>query len=140
MNLGQAVAVCLYELARDPRAVPKPDKLIAATAADLERLTALLLDALRSSGYLKSSPVGSQKRRTAAPTEEKIRRLVRRLHLSATDADLTLGILRQIFWKLRSAKTPRPDDFFSPRMARPPWRAHFCCARKGPEAGSGENR
>jgi len=39
MNLGQAVAVCLYELARDPRAVPKPDKLIAATAADLERLT-----------------------------------------------------------------------------------------------------
>jgi tRNA/rRNA methyltransferase len=106
MNLGQAVAVCLYELARDPRAVPKPDKHIAATAADLERLTALLLDALRSSGYLKSSPIGSQKRRTAAPTEEKIRRLVRRLHLSATDADLTLGILRQIFWKLRSAKTP----------------------------------
>ena len=106
MNLGQAVAVCLYELARDPRAVLKPDKHIAATAADLERLTALLLDALRSSGYLKSSPIGSQKRRTAAPTEEKIRRLVRRLHLSATDADLTLGILRQIFWKLRSAKTP----------------------------------
>jgi len=108
MNLGQAVAVCLYELARDPRAVLKPDKHIAATGADLERLTALLLDALRSSGYLKSSPIGSQKRRTAAPAEEKIRRLVRRLHLSATDADLTLGILRQIFWKLGSAKTPPP--------------------------------
>jgi tRNA/rRNA methyltransferase len=106
MNLGQAGAVSLYELARDPRAVPKPDKLIAATAADLERLTALLLDALRSSGYLKSSPIGSQKRHTAAPTEEKIRRLVRRLHLSATDADLTIGILRQIFWKLGSAKIP----------------------------------
>ncbi len=99
MNLGQAVAVCLYELARDPHAVPKPEKHIPATAADLERLTALLLDALRSSGYLKSNPSGSQKRRSAAPTEEKIRRLVRRLHLSAADAELTLGILRQILWK-----------------------------------------
>ena len=101
MNLGQAVAVCLYELARDPQAPTKPEKHSAAASADLERLTALLLDALRSSGYLKSNPSGSQKRRTAAPTDEKIRRLVRRLHLSATDADLTLGILRQILWKSR---------------------------------------
>ena len=106
MNLGQAVAVCLYELARIPQAVPKPEKHLAATAAELERLTALLLEALRSSGHLKSSPSGSQKKRSAAPTEEKIRRLVRRLHLSATDADLTLGILRQIFWKLGSSKVP----------------------------------
>jgi len=106
MNLGQAVAVCLYELARDPQAVAKPEKHLAATAADLERLTSLLLDALRSSGYLKSSPGSSQKRRSAAPTDEKIRRLVHRLHLSATDAELTLGILRQIFWKLDSVKPP----------------------------------
>jgi hypothetical protein len=48
---------------------------------------------------LKSSLSGSQKRRSAAPTEEKIRRLVRRLRLSASDAELTLGILRQILWK-----------------------------------------
>src|SRR6266478_2663042 len=101
MNLGQAVAVCLYELARDPQAAPNPPKPIPATAADLERLTALLLDALRSSGYLKSNPTGFQKRRSAAPTEEKIRRLVRRLHLSAADAELTLGILRQVLWKSR---------------------------------------
>lgn len=108
MNLGQAVAVCLYELARDPRAVPKPDKHTVATAADLERITSVLLDALRSSGYLKASLSASQKRRSAAPTDEKIRRLVRRLQLSATDAELTLGILRQIFWKLGSAKTRLP--------------------------------
>lgn len=100
MNLGQAVAVCLYELARD-QAVMKPEKHVPATAADLERLTALLLDALRSSGYLKSGPGGSQNRRSAAPTEEKIRRLVRRLHLSAMDAEVTLGIFRQILWKSR---------------------------------------
>jgi tRNA C32,U32 (ribose-2'-O)-methylase TrmJ len=111
MNLGQAVAVCLYELARDPRALSKPEKhLLPATAADLERLTALLLDALRSSGYVKVSPSASQRRRSAAPTEEKIRRLVRRLHLSAADADLTLGIFRQIFWKLASTKAPPAED------------------------------
>jgi TrmH family RNA methyltransferase len=99
MNLGQAVAVCLYELARDPHAAGKPEKHIAASAADLERLTSLLLDALRSSGYLRSNPSGSQKRRSASPTDEKIRRLVHRLCLSAADAELTLGILRQILWK-----------------------------------------
>ncbi|HUC53010.1 MAG TPA: RNA methyltransferase [Candidatus Cybelea sp.] len=99
MNLGQAVAVCLYELARHPQAVPKPGKPVPATAADRERLTALLLDGLCSSGYLKSRPSGSHQRRSAAPTDEKIRRLIHRLHLSATDAELTLGILRQILWK-----------------------------------------
>src|ERR1700674_3425345 len=108
MNLGQAVAICLYELSRNPQAVPHHPKPIAATAADLKRLTPLLLTALPPSGYWKASPSGSEKRRSAAPTQDKIRRLVRRLHLSATDAELTLGILRQIFWKLGSAKTPLP--------------------------------
>lgn len=106
MNLGQAVAVCLYELARDPRAPAKPEKHSAASAADLERLTVLLLDALRSSGYLKSAPGNTAKRRSAAPTDEKIRRLVHRLHLSATDAELTLGILRQILWKSQQDNNP----------------------------------
>jgi TrmH family RNA methyltransferase len=110
MNLGQAVAVCLYELDRDSRGLPKPGKHVPAGAADLERLTTLLLDALRSSGYLKSNPSGLQKRRTGAPTEEKIRRLVHRLHLSASDAELTLGILRQIFWKLASTKAPPGEN------------------------------
>jgi TrmH family RNA methyltransferase len=109
MNLGQAVAVCLYELARDPEAFIRPQKHIPAAAADLERVTSLLLDALRSSGYLKCSPRDAHKRRSAAPTEEKIRRLVRRLHLSASDAELTLGIFRQIFWKLGSTK-PSSDE------------------------------
>jgi TrmH family RNA methyltransferase len=98
MNLGQAVAVCLYELARDPQARSKPEKHTAATAADLERLTMLLLDGLRST-YLKSEPGNTAKRRSAARADEKIRRLVHRLRLSATDAELTLGVLRQILWK-----------------------------------------
>lgn len=108
MNLGQAVAVCLYELARDLQARVKLEKHTTATAADLERLTMLLLEGLRSSGYLKSSPSVSPKRRTAAPTDEKIRRLIHRLHLSASDAELTLGILRQILWKSRQDNQPSP--------------------------------
>ena len=102
MNLGQAVAVCLYELARDPKTASPPEKRSVASAAELERITAVLLEALRASGYLKSSPAASPKRRSAAPTDEKIRRLVHRLHLSSSDAELTLGILRQILWKSRS--------------------------------------
>jgi len=109
MNLGQAVAVSLYELASNPQPVSHSPKPAPATAADLERLTALLLGALRSSGYLMANPGSSRKRRSAAPTEEKIRRLVCRLHLSATDAQLTLGILRQIFWKLCSTKAPSAE-------------------------------
>jgi tRNA/rRNA methyltransferase len=98
MNLGQAVAVCLYELAREteaedaePGAKPK-----AAIAADLERITAVLLETLRASGYLGAPPNTS--------AEEKVRRLVRRLDLSATDAEIWLGMLRQMAWKMGSGK------------------------------------
>ncbi len=96
MNLGHAVAVCLYELVRGTKAAPQSANTFPASAGDLERLTSVLLDALRSCGYLKP--------RSAAPSEEKIRRLIRRLNLSAADAELFLGIARQILWKLRSAR------------------------------------
>jgi TrmH family RNA methyltransferase len=93
MNLGQAVALCLYELARDPKAVAaRPEKIQPASAAEMEQITLLLLEALRQSGYL--NPV------TAASSEEKVRRLVRRLHLAARDAPVLLGMLRQILWKI----------------------------------------
>jgi TrmH family RNA methyltransferase len=98
MNLGQAVAVCLYELVRDKdtKAAPKPEKQEPATADQVERMTAALLDALRASGYVKP--------RSSTVTNEKVRRLVRRLHLSATDTDVLLGMIRQILWKLQSHK------------------------------------
>ena len=93
MNLGQAVALCLYELARDSKAATvRPGKIQAATAGETEQITALLLDALRRSGYVNP--------RTAASTQEKVRRLVRRLHIAAKDAPVVLGMLRQILWKL----------------------------------------
>jgi len=94
MNLGQAVSLCLYELARDPRASKaRPDKVKPATAAENEQITKLLLDALRLSGYVNPLTAGS--------TEEKVRRLVRRLNLAGRDAPVLLGMLRQILWKLQ---------------------------------------
>ena len=94
MNLGQAVAVCLYELVRDAKTAPLPEKLESATAGEVERITGLLLEALRASGYVNP-------RRTAS-TEDNVRRLVRRLNLPARDLEVWLGILRQILWKVRS--------------------------------------
>jgi TrmH family RNA methyltransferase len=98
VNLGQAVAICLYELTRDSKAQRRSGKPEFAAAGDVERITVMLLDALRASGYLKP--------RSAAPTKEKVRRLARRLNLSADDAKLWLGMLRQILWKLRSWNEP----------------------------------
>ncbi len=94
MNLGQAVAVCLYELIRNPaaaRAKPEPRK--SASAGDLERMTQILAEVLETSGYVHAGVEGS--------TSLKIRRLIRRMDLSAHDAEVWLGMLRQILWKLR---------------------------------------
>jgi tRNA/rRNA methyltransferase len=94
MNLGQAVAVCLYELVRNGRVTLQPRSVKRATAAETERATMLLLDVLRASGY--------DKPRRAVSTEENVRRLVRRLNLSTRDIEFWLGILRQIMWKMES--------------------------------------
>jgi tRNA/rRNA methyltransferase len=94
MNLGQAVALCLYEMARDPKAAgARPERIRRAGAADNEQLTAMLLDVLVRSGYVNP--------RTAGSTEAKVRRLVRRLQISARDAPVLMGMLRQVLWKVR---------------------------------------
>jgi TrmH family RNA methyltransferase len=93
MNLGQAVAICLYEIIRDPaaaRAVPEAKR--PAQAAHLERITEFLETILDRSGYVHARVEGS--------TRMKIRRLVRRLQLNAHDAEVWMGMLRQILWKL----------------------------------------
>jgi len=92
MNLGQAVAVCLYELVRNPRSQPKRETQSKAKAGELERITELLFDALQNSGYVKP--------RTFDVTKEKLRRMVRRMQLGPDDAVVWLGMLRRIAWKL----------------------------------------
>lgn len=94
MNLGQAVAVCLYELVRSPKAASQTEKLKVANARDFERITDLLLEAMQASGYLERRPI--------ADVDERIRRMVHRLNLSQRDTVGWLGILRQILWRLRS--------------------------------------
>jgi tRNA/rRNA methyltransferase len=97
MNLGQAVAVCLYELARakldSTPLQPTAEDFTPATAGALERITEGLLVALRMSGYVKPG--------TEAMFEKKARRLILRFRLEAYDAKLLLGMVRQIVWKLR---------------------------------------
>ena len=88
MNLGQAVAVCLYELIREAHSSPEPKHEDRAEGQHLERMSAVLTQALLASGYIKSDAL--------AATEEKVRRLVHRLNLSNPDAELLLGMLRYI--------------------------------------------
>jgi len=98
MNLGQAVALCLYEMARDSKsAAARPGRIRRASAAENEQVTAMLMDALARSGYVNP--------RTAGSTEEKVRRLVRRLEIPARDAPVLMGMLRQILWKLGPGDT-----------------------------------
>src|SRR5258705_10467 len=81
-----------YDVAfREARSAVGAAPLLQRAEAN-EQITERFLDVLRQSGYI--NPV------TAAPTEEKVRRLVRRLDIAGKDAPVLLGMLRQILWKL----------------------------------------
>lgn len=94
MNLGQAVAVCLYQLSRgeSPRKASEPAEL--ATVEKTEQITEVLLESLRRSGYVKPG--------TDKMFEKKARQLILRMKLEAYDAKLLLGMMRQILWKLNN--------------------------------------
>ncbi len=93
MNLGQAVAVCLYELvrARETRAVN--EETAEASAGELERLTWALGEVLEATEYRKRHPSNCG--------EEQIRRLVLRMGNTGEDVKVWMGILRQVLWKVR---------------------------------------
>jgi TrmH family RNA methyltransferase len=100
MNLGQAVAICLYELTRDGAAalaVPfaPPGQ---ASAAETERLTSVLMALMVESGYAHE--------RTLESTELKLRRLVHRIGISAVDAQSMVGMLKHVLWKMQHPDLP----------------------------------
>jgi TrmH family RNA methyltransferase len=100
MNLGQAAAICLYELVRGrkaplPKAATPAKEKTTAKSREVERLTQLLLGVLRDCGYVKPQAVAA---------EEKLRRLVRRLKLNPDDAAVLLGMLRQVAWKISASE------------------------------------
>jgi TrmH family RNA methyltransferase len=100
MNLGQAAAVCLYELVRESPSAAEPQAPAAlaqiegspATAAQLELLTSLLNEILDATEYARRHA------HNADPAH--IRRLVRRIGADAIDAPVWIGVLKQILWKL----------------------------------------
>jgi tRNA/rRNA methyltransferase len=92
MNLGQAAAVCLYELVRETSGGAIHDQPPQASAAELERLTELWGSLLEATGYAN--------RRESAADPDEIRRMIRRLNLNQSDARRWLGILRQLQWKI----------------------------------------
>ena len=120
MNLGQAAAVVMYELGRQERTnaesaertqrtlrrggkskraglkasatFKKEESGEFAEMETVERIGEALLEALRKSGYIAA--------RGEATAEEKLRRMLRRLLMEAGDAEVLLGMVRKILWKL----------------------------------------
>ena len=92
MNLGQAVAVCLWELIRPGPPIETTTRQ-PADAAEIERVNTLLYEVLETTEYTR--------RHGARSDPAEIRRLVHRMTLGTLDAQVWLGILRQVLWKIR---------------------------------------
>ena len=99
MNLGQAVAVCLYELAcRGVRPGMGAPEAVAdgvrstAPSGDLEVLAGVVEEAMTVAGY---SPRSMQ-----PANRHDLRLLLRRLALNKRDARRILGLFRRILWRL----------------------------------------
>lgn len=100
MNLGQSVAVCLYELVRggfeDAREVPASTSAVVSAEAR-ERLTQLLIGAMDCTGYARRFPANAR--------EHVVRQLAMQLGNTPEEASTWMGFLRQV---LRSAKKDAP--------------------------------
>lgn len=94
LNLAQAVAIVVYELSRGGHKPNAKNKLTSkpADAETIARINDALRKALSISGYIHP--------RSAASAEEKLRRMLLRFDLSATDAEVLLGMIRKILWEL----------------------------------------
>jgi tRNA/rRNA methyltransferase len=94
MNLGQSVAVCLYELTRagfeGARELPALHEA-PATADDRERLTQLLLDVMQATGYTRRYPQNAG--------EPLVRQLAMQLGESHREAMTWMGVLKQVLWR-----------------------------------------
>ena len=101
MNLGQAVAVCCYEIARNAVTQERLKTPASVTAGVRERILSLLLPILQVSGFLHDEGIEERTR--------KLRRFVSRLRLAPEDGRMLMAILRQIDWKLAQPKTPASD-------------------------------
>jgi tRNA/rRNA methyltransferase len=123
MNLGQAVAVCLYELARASHPLPPQPNTESGTSSsasaerrtakvgnhtaetfpastrdpacahDLELLAGVVAETMQAADY---SPAAMQK-----ANSHDLHLLLRRLKLERRDARRILGLFRRVLWRLR---------------------------------------
>jgi tRNA/rRNA methyltransferase len=104
MNLGQAVAVCLYELAargsllemlagNQELAEGSGSAEPATTSERLELLAGVIEETMTAAEY---SPRGMQ-----PANQHDLRLMLRRMSLSAHDTRRILGIFRRILWRLK---------------------------------------
>jgi len=107
MNLGQAVAVCLYELASraflsqasapeigTAQAADKAEeRSLAASSGDLELLAGVVEEAMLAADYSPSSMRAANRR--------DLRLLLRRLAPTKRDTRRILGLFRRILWRLK---------------------------------------
>lgn len=112
MNLGQSVAVCLYELTRagfeDAREMP-PHAAPPATQEDRERLAELLTAVMQQIDYTRRYP------HHASP--DQIRQLTQTLGADRAEAVTWMGVLRQVLRATRNA--PQTAETSEPQAAAP---------------------
>ena len=110
MNLGQAAAVCLYELAaralstrrmqhlktvRHPGSHANPPQQPAAPSANLDLLATVIEETMLAARY---SPRSMQ-----AANRHDLRLLLRRLAPTQRDARRILGLFRRILWRIKQS-------------------------------------
>jgi len=110
MNLGQAVAVCLYEISRnpplhtsaipaeptqpDPAGIKAPNEIETpnANSGQLDRLAALIEETMEAVNY--------STRGIRSANSEALRILLRRLMPNDADLRRIMGLFRRILWQL----------------------------------------
>jgi tRNA/rRNA methyltransferase len=103
MNLGQAVAIAIYEVIRnESQQTRRPKDKLPADEGALSRLHAYLLGSMRLSGFIK--PLAEN------AVSEKTRILLHRLNISAHDAVFWQGVFRQIEWALINSDRRKSDN------------------------------
>jgi len=112
MNLGQAVAVCTYELARAGLIQPGaphliPHRSLPASVISLEHLLARASHVLDLAGYFEP--------KSRAAMLLKLRRFLLSLELTNEQARILGGVLAQIEWKMAhtanaGARTTSPES------------------------------
>jgi TrmH family RNA methyltransferase len=116
MNLGQAVAVCLYEISRNPISgiiaswqIPNPLEAVSGITPEnlpvLDRPNSEQLDRLAGLVEETMEAVNYATRGMRSANGEALRVLLRRLMPNDTDLRRMMGLFRRILWQLRRPRS-----------------------------------